>query len=34
MKNSKNSVSYKTVIKNKQLGEFLSREEENEEETE
>lgn len=30
----KNCVSYKTIIKNKQLGEFLSGEDENEEETE
>jgi len=33
MKNN-NPVSYKTVLKNKQLGEFLSVEEENEEEAE
>jgi len=30
----KNSISYNTVIKNKQLKEFLSGEEENEEEAE
>lgn len=30
----KNGVSYKTVIKNKQLDEFLKEEKENEEETE
>jgi hypothetical protein len=30
----KNGISYNTVVKNKQLGEFLPEEEENEEEAE